>query len=234
MSTQPRDQSGRYAETSHDEAESPLVSGSHRKNLRQFIHALSALDAELEGLNLPEPIKVRAIGGFALLSHDIREDGYTVDIDTLTNDYDQRVRDAINRVASDLWLERDWINNQAAADSAEDAITAMDAAFVAADYGFDNIDLSIADIPTLTRAKAMAVDTDMLSGRTRDWDDLVSLIERQGITSHRQFVNAYPGVPEWEYQETHRSLINWFATGERGEAEPEDDFDLDDLDWDEL
>lgn len=233
VSNQRRDSAGRFAEGEHDEAGSDLVSETHRKSLAQFVHALRALDEELRGLDLPEPIKVRAIGGFALLSHDIREDGYTVDIDTLTEEYDERVRDAINRVAADLWLERDWINNQAAADSAEEAIATMDAVFIAADYGFDNIDLSVADIPTLTRAKAIAVDTDMLSGRTRDWDDLVSLVERQGIETHEEFCRRYPGVPEWEYPETHRSLAHWFDTGERGESEPEDDFDLDDLEWED-
>lgn len=227
MSTQPRSSDGRFAGFLHADATSPLVSESHRKNLTQFLHALEALDAELGSMNIPEPIRVRATGGFALLAHGLREDGFTVDIDSITEDYDSAVRDTINRVATDLNLETDWINNQAVGNSVEETMDALDAVFIASDYGFENIDLSIADVPTLTRAKAIVVDVDAMSGRTRDWDDLITLVDHQGITSHEQFCNAYPSISEWEYPETHRSLRSWFDTGERGEAEPEEDFDFD-------
>lgn len=222
---------GEFAPNDHDEPTAPLVTEDHRKNLDQFIHALRALDAELEGLGIPEKIKVRATGGFALLSHDLRDGGFTVDIDTLTEDYDQRTRDAINRVAADLWLEKDWINNQAIGDSLEQSIATLDAVFIAADYGFDNIDLAVADIPTLTRSKAIVVDVDHLSGRRQDWGDLLRLLKHQGITSHREFCDAYPSISEWEYAETHRSLKSWFETGDRGVPAPEEDFDFD---WDDV
>lgn len=230
VSHQLRSEDGRFSGFLHDDAESPLVSDDHRKNLTQFLHALRALDVELESLNIPEPIRVRATGGFALLAHGLREDGFTVDIDTITESYDTSVRDAINRVAADLHLEQDWINNQATGDSVEETMNALDAVFIASDYGFGNIDLSIADVPTLTRAKAIVVDVDAMSGRTRDWGDLVRLMNHQKITSHREFCNAYPSIPEWEYPETHRSIKNWFETGERGEAAPEEDFDFE---WDD-
>ena len=221
---------GQYAANAHDEADAPLVTENPRKSIGQFVYALRALDAELRDIGVSEPVKVRATGGFALLSHGLREDGYTVDIDTITADYEPRVRDAINRVAHDLHLERDWINNQAVGDSVEETMEALDAVFIAQDYGLERIDLSVADVPTLTRAKAIVVDVDAMSGRTRDWDDLVSLMERQGITSHEDFARRYPSIPEWEYPETHRSVRSWFETGERGDPEPEEDFDFDWMD----
>lgn len=117
---------GKFTGFLHDDAGSSLVSDEHRKNITQFLHALRALDAELELLNVPEPIRIRATGGFALLA----------------------------------------------------------------------------------------------------------LMEHQGITSHRDFCDKYPSIPEWEYPETHRSLRSWFETGERGTPEPEEDFDLSDFDFD--
>lgn len=97
---------GQYAANAHDEADAPLVTENPRKSIGQFVYALRALDAELHDIGVSEPVKVRATGGFALLSHGLREDGYTVDIDTITADYEPRVRDAINRVAHDLHTGR--------------------------------------------------------------------------------------------------------------------------------
>lgn len=209
-----------------------LVTTAPRKSIDQFRHALQVLDAELRAMDLPESVKVRATGGFAMLAHGLREDGYTVDIDTLTDDYEREVRDAVNRVARDLHLEQDWINNQAAGLGAEQTLAMLDAKFLPLDFGLDRIDLQVADVPTLTRAKAFAVNDDAISGRTRDWDDLLELLDHQGIDDYDGFARAYPEVREWEYPEVHRSLRSWFETGDRGEPEPgEADFDFDDLDW---
>lgn len=229
MTPQPRDVRGRYASPGHRPPEPDPV--DYRKNLEQFEDALHDLDAELRRLDLDGPIPVRAVGGFALLVHDLRDDGYTVDIDTITDTYPAPVRDAINRTAARLQLERDWINNMAAGESADETLAMLDAVFVPQDFGLERIELSVADVPTLTRAKAIAVDTDALSGRTRDWDDLLALLERQGIDDYDRFCGAYPEIDPFEHCETHRSLESWFRTGERGEAEPfEADFDFDDLD----
>lgn len=229
---QPRDALGRFSH-SHTAPDDGQVSADPRKNLDQFRHALAELDARLTALEVSEPVLIRATGGFAMLVHGLRDDGYTVDIDTITDTYPPQVRAAINDVAADLHLEQDWVNNMAAGHDAQDTLEILDAVFIAQDYGYENIDLRVADVPTLTRAKAIAVDVDAMSGRSRDWTDLLQLLEHQNITTYRQFCAHYPTIRSWEYPETHRSLESWFATGKRGEPEV-DDFDFDEWDLDEL
>ena len=51
-------------------------------SLDQFKEALIALDDLLIKVDA-KPLEVRAIGGFALMFHGIRQDGETVDIDSL-------------------------------------------------------------------------------------------------------------------------------------------------------
>lgn len=227
-----RDRLGRFANEARTPPDGDLVTASPRKNLDQFRYALQQLDAELRDRGILEQVRIRAIGGFALLVHDLRDDGVTVDIDTITDTYDPAVRAAIRAVAGRLHLEPDWISNEAAGDRPEAVLEMLDAVFIAEDYGLERIDLRIADVPTLTRAKAMAVDTDAVTERARDWIDLAALLRHQGIVDYDGFRRRYPDIRDWEYPETHRSLRSWFETGERGTPEVDpDEVDFDDLSW---
>lgn len=190
------------------------------------MHALRALDQELVREGFAEPVRVRAAGGFALLWHGLRaNNSYTADVDSVVESYSLPVRQLIEQVGCELGLESTWLNTDVAGDDPELVLELWDAAFIV-DTGarFALIDLQVADVPTLTRAKAIAVDTDAISGRERDWDDLLDLLQQQGISSYREFCAAYPEISEWEYPQTHQSLESWFRTGVR--AEPEG-FDLD-------
>lgn len=203
-----------------------------RKSYDEFREALTSLDAELQSLNLPEPVRVNAVGGFALLFHELRDDGYTVDIDTVTPDYPPEVRQAINRVAEDLELEQDWINNEVAGSDPEHVANMLDAVYLRQDFGLKNVELHIASIPTLTRAKAYAVSDSHLSNRSRDWDDLLSLLEVQGIDSIGAFEAQFPEVEAWEYPDVHFAIDHFFRTGDRAMAvSPDMSLDLDDLDF---
>lgn len=87
-----------------------MESDDHKCSLAQLEQALTRLDARLQTLDLPAPVTVRAIGGFALMKHGIRaaDRAFTVDIDTLTEDFAPEVKTAIRDVAAELNLERDW------------------------------------------------------------------------------------------------------------------------------
>ncbi len=206
---------GRFG-TQHHSAPEP---GNGARDLSGLLGALRCLDHELERQGFAERVRVHAVGGFALLWHGLRTDnGYTFDVDSLTDPYDAPVREAIEQVGRTLGMEPAWLNTDVAGDDPEMALELFDARFVATDTKLNRIDLRIADIPTLTRAKAIAVDTDEFSGRERDWPDLLELLKLQRISSYREFCAAYPEINDWEYPETHRSLECWFRTGERGSS----------------
>ncbi|WP_227945475.1 hypothetical protein [Ruminococcus albus] len=56
-------------------------------------------------------IEIRAIGGFAMLYNKLRSGGYTMDVDTATNDMSEEVQELIREVAEEKGLDEDWINN---------------------------------------------------------------------------------------------------------------------------
>lgn len=159
------------------------------------MHALRALDQELVREGFAEPVRVRAAGGFALLWHGLRaNNSYTADVDSVVESYSLPVRQLIEQVGCELGLESTWLNTDVAGDDPELVLELWDAAFIV-DTGarFALIDLQVADVPTLTRAKAIAVDTDAISGRERDWDDLLDLLQQQGISSYREFLCRLSG-----------------------------------------
>lgn len=160
-----------------------------------FDEALTLLDHELSGLQLAEPIEIRAIGGYALLKHGVREDdrALTADIDTMTRDYSVGVQQAIATVAAKTGLDADWLNNDnLGGNDPEDIEAIYDARWEPQDAELKNISISIASVATLTRAKIIAADTAELSGRAQDAPDLLRLLEHQGITSYSQFRSKYP------------------------------------------
>jgi len=171
-----------------------LSTTGNRKTAHELDDALRLLDHELNGLQLNEPVQIRAIGGYALLKHGVRraEEAYTVDIDTVTADYSAAVIAAIERVAEKAGLDPDWLNNYNLMGDPEDVEQVLDAEWLPQPMDLRNIAVSIASVPTLTRAKIIAADTAALSGRQRDASDLEDLLEHQGIKSLSDFQRLYP------------------------------------------
>lgn len=190
---------------------------SHNATADDLDNALRLLDHELEGLHLDEPLQIRAIGGYALLKHGVRtgDRAYTADIDSVTHDYSAAVVQAIETVAEKTNLDPDWLNNYGVMDNDPDQIEAMyEAEWIPQDDGLRNIDMSIATVPTLTRAKIIAADSAEFSGRTRDVEDLMGLLEKQGITSAAQFERKYPD-PYEEYPDAHAVVSSQFEGGKQ-------------------
>lgn len=177
---------------------------STKRPAEAFDEALTLLDHELSGLQLSEPIQIRAIGGYALLKHGVREDdrALTADIDTMTRDYSANVQQAIATVADITGLDADWLNNDnLGGNDPEDVEAIYDARWEPQQADLKNISISIATVPTLTRSKIIAADTAELSGRAQDAPDLLRLLEHQGITSYAQFCTKYPD-PFGEHPDT--------------------------------
>src|SRR5690606_37638811 len=106
---------------------------------------------ELVGLKLEEPLQVRAIGGYALLKHGVRKGdrAFTMDIDTVTRDYGMAVERAVRKVAEQLDLEPNWLNNDNVLDNDTEHIEELfKAEWLPQAMGLRNIAVSIASIET--------------------------------------------------------------------------------------
>lgn len=177
--------------------------------LDDFTEALEMLDGILD-----ERIEIRAIGGFALIWHGLRSGGVTGDIDTVTPTYPRKARRAIDTVARELALPPDWINNDAVlsfdGETTWDDVDAFDALLDArydkAEVGLDKVSLFVADLPTLAKAKAFAVE-DIGIGRTqKDADDLRSVLRAMRVRSADYAREALPWLGDPEFAKTLRLI----------------------------
>lgn len=152
----------------------------NNSSLEDFEKALQMLDVKLEEINHP-PIVVQAIGGFAMLYRGIREHGYTIDIDSLTKDFDKPVKDLIRQVGKELDLDADWLNTDCA--TLDGFLTELEPEirWEKANYEYKNIDLYVADIIGLLRSKVKAVHDGGLVPRSTDKKDMLSLLRMINI-----------------------------------------------------
>lgn len=192
-----------------------MTNDDHKCSLAQLEHGLEMLDRKLQALDLDAPVQLRAIGGFALMKYGIRaaDRAFTVDIDTVTPDFASEVSAAIHEVAAELGLERDWINNDNVMDGEDPELVASmyQARWMPDDsVVYEFIDLQLASVSTLTRAKIIAADTAEFSGRAQDLPDLLELLRFQGIRTAAQFKTAYPD-PYDEYPAAHEAVREHFA-----------------------
>lgn len=205
------------------------------KTLDILIDALRALDDLLVSEGQP-PIEIRAIGGFALAFRNIRQDGLTRDIDTITPDYPASHVKLISRVADSLGLEDDWLNNDAVATvdglTSRDAVmrhdAMLDAHYEEAPFDFKKIDLQVADLGTLMRSKLYAVDAISLGARgAKDAQDLEAILHKMGFGDIDSAIRsmAWLGDPEFAH------AVDTMRRFERGDSlvAYEDPDDLDDF-----
>lgn len=173
-----------------------------RLSLKDFMSAIRELDQRL-----PQPIEIRAIGGFAMLWHGLRETGVTGDIDTVTPTYPQEVQRSIDEVGGELGFPPDWINNDSVlsldGETTWDDVDAFDeiveARYVRQEIGTANVTLYVADLATLAKAKAYAVE-DIGIGRTqKDADDLRVIVERLRFMSVGEAEESLPWLGEEDF-----------------------------------
>ena len=150
-----------------------------KSSIEDFRTALNKLDDLLveEGL---DAIDIYAIGGFAMLYYGVRKNGFTIDIDSLTKNYDSKVINLIKVVGAQLGLDTDWLNTDCAA--LDGFLSLADTIeWKKTDYVFQRINLMVADIPGLIKTKAKAIHDGGLVPRTTDKKDLVAALKYIGI-----------------------------------------------------
>lgn len=149
-------------------------------SIKDFENALFLLDHKFN-LAGSKRIVIKAIGGFAMMYYGFRENGYTIDIDSLTDNFGTDIEKLIHEVADELELDKDWLNTDCASldgflDDLENKIRWIDSK-----YDFNNIEMKIADIPGLVRSKAKAIHDGGLVPRSTDKKDLLSILRNIGI-----------------------------------------------------
>lgn len=152
----------------------------HNSTLKDFEKALSRLDELLKERNYPS-IEIKALGGFAMMYYGVREQGYTVDIDSLTSEYDDNVLELIVEVGNELDLEDDWLNTDCAMLEGAMSKLASQIKWVNSQYHYERINLLIADEIGLLRSKAKAVHDGGLVPRITDKKDLVDLLKIMNV-----------------------------------------------------
>ena len=146
------------------------------KNIEIFEQALLLLDDKLEKVNHSKVV-IRAIGGFAMLYHGIREHGFTIDIDSLTKEFDIEMKNAVKEVGYEMGLEEDWVNTDCA--MLDGVLTELEPSihWEKPNEKLKNIDLYIADCNGLIRSKAKAVHDGGLVPRKTNKKDLLLLLK---------------------------------------------------------
>lgn len=155
------------------------------KDIEIFEKALNLLDIQLVKMN-HKKIVIRAIGGFAMLYHGIREHGFTIDIDSLTKEYDSEVRKAVEQVGIELDLDDEWLNTDCA--TLDGFLTELEPSihWEKAQSNYNKIDLYIADSIGLINTKAKAIHDGGLVPRKTDKKDLLLLLKVTNINSIRE------------------------------------------------
>jgi len=150
-----------------------------KASLNVLIACLKLLDSKLSKTGTS--IEVKAVGGFALLYHGIRKDGYTVDIDTVSHDYPTEVTMLIHEVGTAMGTEAEWLNNTIVDNNDVAAVEVMLEPFwEKADLGLSHITLYVADIETLLRTKLIVADETEITGRTQDMPDVFDIFVKMG------------------------------------------------------
>lgn len=163
-------------------------------SIGDFEEALSLLDKKLgeAGIDL---IRIRAIGGFAMMYYGFRDNGYTIDIDSLTSKYPDEVVRIIREVADENGLDEDWLNTDCATLEGFLTVLSKQINWEKSKYEFEHIDLKIADIVGLIRSKAKAIEEGGLVPRSTDKKDLLNGLRHVGITG----VNALIENKEYSF-----------------------------------
>jgi hypothetical protein len=166
----------------------------------QLLQALSVLDEKLCEAG-SEPIEIRIVGGFALILHNVRENGFTQDIDSMTRDFEPKVKALIAQTGKELGIKLGWLNADMVLDDPE-IIELIVGETNFEEYGsYEVLIVKVADLPTLLRLKIIAAGDNLLVQDNIEYErhakDLKNLISVMGITTLDELLNVAPLADEY-------------------------------------
>lgn len=150
-----------------------------------------------------------------MLYNKLRSGGYTMDVDTATNDMSEEVQELIREVAEEKGLDENWINNDSyGLPEVTDIIGRLE---WITDNSYSNIMLYIAKIESLLLLKVRAVHFAGLVPRITDQTDVLDILAFLGIHTieevkqnplTKSFEKKYPRC--FELFEEYRKMVRIF------------------------
>ena len=188
-----------------------LRKGAHMTEMESkelLLKALAALDSELVSIG-SELLEIRIVGGFAMILHNIRETGFTQDIDSMTRDFEPHIKQLIAKIGKQMGIKLGWLNADMVLDDPE-IISLIIGETNFDDYGdYQVLSVKVADLPTLLKLKIVAAgDTILVRDdieHERHARDLMALLKALDINSIDTLMEIAP-VSE-EYPELLRVLF---------------------------
>ena len=123
-----------------------------------------------------DPLIVKAIGGFALLYHELRYSGVTADVDSVTDIPDVYIK-LIKRVGNEMNIPEDWLNDHSKSDMAN-----IESKWEAVDWNLKHIKIFVLNVKSLIIDKIGWAEKN-LSGasitdrdNTKDLNDLLEIL----------------------------------------------------------
>lgn len=160
--------------------------------LDDFERLLCALDDELDAVNPDNRVSIQAIGGYAMICYNLRESGTAKDIDSWSI-----LDDAVYAIAQSVGSS-DWLNFHYR-QRFKKLNKEYRPKFIPINAPYRNINMEIADLPSLIWLKLSALQDAAFAGcsistipRIQDVYDLRALFNKLGITGTDTLKEAFP------------------------------------------
>lgn len=166
-----------------------------------LLSALELLDVKLFEQQA-EPLELKIVGGFALIMRDVREHGFTQDIDSMTKGFSAETHETIAKIGRNLGIKLGWLNADMVLDDPE-IIESIVGKVNFEPYGeYKVLRVSIADLSTLLRLKIVAAGdnleiTDDEFEFERHFADLKALLKALKIASLDELMETAPIIDEY-------------------------------------
>ena len=169
-----------------------------------------------------DPLIVKAIGGFALLYHELRYSGVTADVDSVTDIPDVYIK-LIKRVGNEMNIPEDWLNDHSKSDMAN-----IESKWEAVDWNLKHIKIFVLNVKSLIIDKIGWAEKN-LSGasitdrdNTKDLNDLleilwnmkidydsVDVLEKKMKETFEIDLKDYPGIRDYIERDLNDDGVYW-------------------------
>jgi hypothetical protein len=166
-----------------------------------LLEALSELDNQLAEIGYSN-LDIKIVGGFALIIQDIRDNGFTQDIDSMTKGFDPKVTTIIATIGKEMGIKLGWLNADMVLDDPE-IIEQIVGKVNFTPYGnYRVLNVSVADLPSLLRLKIVAAgdNLEVLDDTIefeRHFEDVTNLIKALKISSLYELRTIAPIIEDY-------------------------------------